>query len=176
MIEPLSDSAETEVRTLTRDYIDRAESLYGRRFANIAVHFDLKGSSAGLFMVNGKDCLIRYNPWIFAKYPRENRESTVPHEVAHYIVHRVHGMHRVKPHGVEWQQLMAAFEADASVTCNFDLEGIPRRQERRFAYFCDCRKHELSTRRHNAILRGKGRYECRVCRSELRQQAQANLL
>jgi SprT protein len=122
-----------------------------------------------MFRVRGKECEIRYNPWIFARYYEESLGSTVPHEVAHYIVHRLYGLHRVQAHGEEWQAIMAAFGADARVTSNHDLTGIPHRRQRRWLYLCPCQEHHISTRRHNRIIGGKDSYLCRSCGGELLQ-------
>ena len=128
----------------------------------------LIGGSSGMFQVSGRHCEIRYNPWIFAKYFEESLAGTVPHEVAHYIVHRSYGLSRVQAHGPEWQEIMAAFEADASVTGNHDLRGIPHRRQRRWLYHCPCREHRITTRRHNRIIRHRDSYLCRQCGGELR--------
>jgi SprT protein len=173
MIEPIGAAEQATVVALTAHYVARAESIFTRKFAPVDVHFDLPGGSAGMFKVHGKSCWIRYNPWLFAKYFDDNLDGTVPHEVAHYIIHKVYDLRRVRPHGREWLALMHQFEADAAVTSDFDLTGIPQRRQRRFAYRCDCRSHELSTRRHNTVLRGKGRYHCVKCKGEL-NAVQAN--
>ena len=169
MIEPIDSHEQASVVALTADYIARAESIFQQRFPTVEVEFDLYGGSAGMFKVHGNHCWIRYNPWLFAKYFEENQSGTVPHEVAHYIIHRVYGLHRVRPHGQEWQALMHKFKADASVTSDFDLTGIPQRRQRRFTYHCDCRTHELSTRRHYTVLRRKASYHCLKCKVELVQ-------
>ena len=167
MIEPIDNGARERVIRETERYISMAENLYRRQFPRIPVHFDLSGSSAGMFKIKGSDSRIRYNPWLFAKYFEENLSGTVPHEVAHYIVHCLYGLHRVRPHGPEWRAVMADFGADASVTGDFDLTGIPTRQHRRFRYRCDCREHQVTTRRHNLVSGGKARYACRLCNGEL---------
>ena len=167
MIEPIGQQDQQRVIAETERYISMAENLYRCQFPSVPVHFDLRGSSAGMFKIKGRESLIRYNPWLFAKYFQENLSGTVPHEVAHYVVHQLYGLHRVKPHGPEWRAVMADFDADARVTGDFDLTGIPQRTQRRFRYTCGCRDHEVSTRRHNAVLRGKARYACRLCDSEL---------
>ena len=167
MIEPISAAQQTAVVDLTATYVARAEAIFQRSFAPVEVHFDLPGGCAGMFKVHGKACWIRYNPWLFAKYFDDNLYGTVPHEVAHYIIHKVYDMRRVRPHGSEWRALMHKFEADAAVTCDFELTGIPQRRQRRFAYQCDCRSHELSTRRHNTVLRGKAQYHCLKCKAQL---------
>jgi SprT protein len=167
MIEPIDKPQQGLVEAETLRYISLASDLYRRDFPPVPVAFDLKGSSAGMFRVGRRDVHIRYNPWLFAKYFEENLEGTVPHEVAHYIVHCLHGLHRVQPHGREWRAVMADFDADPSVTGDFDLTGIPARRQRRFRYRCACREHAVSTRRHNTVQQGRGRYECRLCRQEL---------
>jgi len=167
MIEPINQRQRNTVIVHNNLYIERARTLFGRHFDPVDVLFDLSGGSAGMFKVSGRRCWIRYNPWLFAKYFQENLTGTVPHEVAHYIVHRLYGLHRVQPHGREWLAVMEAFEADPSVTGKFDLRGIPQRRQRRFTYLCDCRRHQISTRRHNIMLRGEGSYQCIYCAAEL---------
>lgn len=167
VVEPIDAAAQGVVREHTRFYLDEAGRIFGRRFRRIPVLFDLSGTTAGMFKLQGKRGVIRFNPWIFAKYFDENLRDTVPHEVAHYVVHEVYGDRRIKPHGPEWQDLMARFGADAGVTFDLDLEGIPRRQQRTHPYRCDCRLHDLSSTRHNRVQRGRGRYQCVVCNGEL---------
>lgn len=167
MIEPIGELQREAVRAETVRYICLAEELLGRQFDRIPVVFDLGGRTAGMFKAHNTQRLIRYNPWIFAKYFAENLRDTVPHEVAHYIVHEVHGLHRVKPHGAEWRALMAAFDANPDVTFRLDLAGIPQRRQRTHAYHCQCRVHAVSSTRHNRAKAGKGTYCCRYCRGEL---------
>ena len=172
MIEPIGKAQQLLVIEQNCDYVRRAEDIFEQKFPAIDVVFDLSGSSAGMFRIKGHHSQIRYNPWIFAKYFDDNLEGTVPHEVAHYVVHQLYGhrrgrRHRILPHGEEWRGLMAAFGADDSVTSNYDLSGIPQRRQRRFNYQCQCRGHELTTRRHNNVLRGDSQYLCRYCKSTL---------
>ncbi len=167
MIEPIGPEQQHEVTELSNDYVRRAAVHYQRDFAPIDIRFDLSGSSVGMFRVDGEHCHIRYNPWLFSKFYQENLDGTVPHEVAHYIVHCLYPRRRLRPHGPQWLEIMAFFDADPTVTCNFDMEGIPQRKQRRFDYTCGCRIHELSTRRHNNVRRRKARYQCLHCGDEL---------
>jgi len=166
-IEPIGHLQRTEVLEQTRFFIDCAEQIYSRKFSPVSVEFDLSGRTAGMYKVVGRARFIRYNPWIFAKYFDENFTGTVPHEVAHFAIDQVYGLRRVKPHGVEWQALMAAFGADPGVTFDLDLSGIPQRRQSRHAYACPCQVHEVSTTRHNRIKRGKAVYHCMRCRGKL---------
>lgn len=167
MIEAIGDERRAEVVAATEHYIALAETRLERHFERIPVAFDLSGRSAGMFRAEGRRCWIRYNPWIFAKYYAENLTGTVPHEVAHYIVHELYGVRRVRPHGDQWRQVMALFGADPEVTFDRDLSEIPQRRQRSHRYRCHCREHALSTTRHNRASSGRGRYHCRYCRSEL---------
>ncbi len=93
--------------------------------------------------------------------------DTVPHEVAHYIVHEVYPRRATKPHGHQWKSLMAQFDADAGVTFALDLDGVPQRRQSSHRYHCGCRIHEVSSTRHNRAQRGTARYLCRFCNDSL---------
>ncbi|MEZ5503999.1 MAG: SprT-like domain-containing protein [Halioglobus sp.] len=164
---PIGGEQQRLVLTKTEEYMLRAEEIFGRRFDRLPVLFDLKGRAAGMFKIIGKRRLIRYNPWIFSKYFEENLRDTVPHEVAHFIVHEVYPRRGVKPHGPQWQDLMARFDADAGVTFNLDLAGVPQRSQQTHRYFCGCQVHEVSTTRHNRAQRRRVRYHCCTCNGRL---------
>ena len=167
LIEPINCQYQQQVRTATGDFIRRASRIYSHHLPMIPILFDLKGRAAGMYRVHGSSRVIRYNPYLFAKYFDDNITTTVPHEVAHYVVDILYGALRVKPHGAEWQQVMLSLGAEPSVTGNYDLSGIPVRRQQRHSYQCACTMHNISTARHNKIRRGKARYYCRSCKSQL---------
>ena len=78
VIQPIGPEQQRQVEQRTEDFRQRAQQIYSRRFDRVPVLFDLKGRSAGMFKVIGKRRLIRYNPWIFAKYFEENLRDTFP--------------------------------------------------------------------------------------------------
>ena len=168
MIEPIGKPQQDEVIQLCLAYLDHAETLYGMVFPAPDIQFDLSGQSAGMFRARPGHYDIRFNPWIFAKYFDESLANTVPHEVAHYVVHMLYGSARTRPHGAEWQDVMRNFDAEPRVTGDYNLEGIPVRRQRRFRYQCRCREHQVSTLRHNRVIRGQARYRCRYCNTDLR--------
>tara|TARA_R110000823_G_scaffold291009_5_gene409339 strand:+ start:16806 stop:17324 length:519 start_codon:yes stop_codon:yes gene_type:complete len=163
VVEPIGEGQRLQVLERTEECLQWGEALFGRRFRRIPVLFDLSGTTAGMFKRHGRRCQIRYNPWIFGKYFHENLRDTVPHEVAHYLVHAVYGDRGIKPHGAEWRALMHNFGADPGVTFNLDLRDIPQRRQRTHPYRCGCQEHELSSTRHNRVQRGRGRYQCVKC-------------
>jgi len=163
VVQPIGNLEQQQVRESTEDYIRRAESIFSRRYDRVPVLFDLQGGTAGMFKIIGKRRLIRYNPWIFAKYFEENLQGTVPHEVAHFIVHETYPRRGVKPHGPEWRDLMFRFGADPTVTFDLDLEGVPQRSQKTHRYHCGCQVHEVSTTRHNRVQRRRTKYHCVTC-------------
>lgn len=167
MVQPIGDTQQRQIEQRTEEFMVRAEDIFGRRFARVPVLFDLTGHTAGMFKVIGKRGLIRYNPWIFGKYFEENLRDTVPHEVAHYIVHEVYPRRGTKPHGHHWKSLMLQFGADAGVTFKLDLAGVPQRRQSSHRYQCGCRIHEVSSTRHNRAQRGAARYLCSFCNDGL---------
>ena len=189
---PINEAQQCEVIEQTEHFIRLGSKLFGHDFSVIPVAFDLRGRTAGMYKVKervgastknkkgrwgwfsyeGKQRYreIRYNPWIFAKYYQENLTVTVPHEVAHYLVDCLHHRsRRVRPHGSEWKAVMDAFGVDDGVTANFDLVGIPTRQHRQFEYRCDCKTHQLGSRRHHKVLNREASYLCRYCGVTLQQ-------
>ncbi len=163
MVEPIGLPEQRRVVAATEHYVLRAGAIFGRRFRQVPVLFDLGGRTAGMFKLVGRRGWIRYNPWIFGKYFEENLCDTVPHEVAHFVVHELYGSRGIKPHGRQWRGVMEHFGADQGVTFNIDLEGFPQRQQRTHPYRCGCRVHDVSSTRHNRVLRGQGSYYCRLC-------------
>jgi SprT protein len=163
---PLESEQEQQIIAATDACLHQASTQLNYSFKPITVLFDLKGRAAGMYKVNKSRRVIRYNPYIFAKYFSENIKTTVPHEVSHYLVDVLYGIRKTRPHGKEWKNMMAMFNADASVTCDFNLKDIPTRNYQRLKYDCSCRVHELTRIRHNRILKG-ARYYCRHCKQEL---------
>jgi SprT protein len=166
VIAPIDADQQQRVLAQTEHYLCEAERIFDRKFERIPVLFDLRGRCAGMYKVQGQRRWIRYNPWVFAKHYAVNLCDTIPHEVAHYVVDELFGR-RAKPHGPQWQAVMARFEADPGVTFNLDLSGIPRRQQRTHTYSCGCGTHHVSSTRHNRVQRGSGKYLCRKCEGEL---------
>ncbi len=160
---PLDARRREAVVGTTHQRIAFAEHVLCRELAAIPVLFDLKGRSAGMYRVKHGERVIRYNPYLFAKYYEDSLNNTVIHEVAHYVVDVLHGLPSVRPHGTQWQTAMAMFGAKPNRTCHYDMSGIPVRTQRRFSYGCGCMTHELSTFRHNKIQYGTARYSCRRC-------------
>jgi SprT protein len=157
---------QARARTLTLDYLDKAASLYTRRFLIPTIGFDLQGLAAGQAILHRDHPGIRYNAALLEQEGDAFLQRTVPHEVAHLVVYQLYGR-RVRPHGREWQQLMRQFGADPARCHRFDTGATRARHFRRFDYHCACREHQLTAIRHNRIQRGTV-YLCQACKRPLR--------
>jgi SprT protein len=175
MIEAINAKLRRQVVRATNTCIEHAEHIFERKFTQIPVKFDLRGRAAGTYQIRSKQQFIRYNPYIFARFFNENLLNTVPHEVAHYVTDEIYGIGEsrlfggrcVRPHGKEWQSIMRKFGVEPRATCHFDMSGLPVRNYQYFSYVCDCREHQLGSRRHNKVLRQQARYLCKDCGSFL---------
>jgi SprT protein len=172
IIQPLSAEQQQQVIERTNVYIERAKDLLDIKIKPVEINFNLKGRAAGMYRVYRQIYRqkreIRYNSYIFSKYYDDNFSTTIPHEVAHYASDLIYGLKNIRPHGREWKEIMQVFGADASVTADYDLSGIPLRSRTLYTYQCSCREHQLSSVRHNRINRNRGHYYCSYCKSTLR--------
>ena len=164
---PLGACQQQLVIGRTHDCILRGAALYQRQFPFISVLFDLTGVAAGQFRWHRlwRPCVIRYNPWVFAADFEHHLTDTVAHEVAHYLVHRLHGA-RTRPHGAEWRHVMRALGVIPKATGHYNLNGVPVRRQQRHTYHCACRTHQISSTLHKRQQQGR-RYACKVCRAPL---------
>lgn len=176
---PLSPDKQQQVIKQTHFYIKRAVKLFSIKNKPVDIVFDLKGRSAGMYKVSRRHLFgqykreIRYNSYVFSKYYDDNYNNTIPHEVAHYVSDTIYGLKNIKPHGKEWKAIMQAFDADARVTANYDLSGIPLKKQSLHTYQCSCRQHQLSSTRHNRIIKQRYQYFCNDCKQSLHHKQQS---
>jgi SprT protein len=166
-IQPISTVQQEQVIERTLYFIKNAGEYYNRSFKDIPVLFDLTGKAAGMYRIKAGQRVIRYNPYVFAKYYDDNFKETIPHEVAHYVTDMLYGLRKIRPHGSEWKSVMDVFGVAANRTANYDLSGLPVRKHQLYVYHCGCQNFELTSRRHNKIIRGTGHYLCRDCGGKL---------
>jgi SprT protein len=181
-ISPINSARQLQVQQEVQRYLSMGESLYQCSMPTIPVLFDLKGKAAGMYRVKALrksrrsffskthialEKVIRFNPWLFAKYPEDSWDNTIPHEVAHYMTDCLYGIKAIRPHGQEWSDVMRRLGAKPIVRANYDLSGIPTRRMTQYAYRCACREVSLTAYRHKKVQNGLQRYRCRDCMSEL---------
>lgn len=172
------DALEARAQEALDDWVARANELFqpvhGVRILCPRLVFDLRGRGAGLAVYQsrkrrGEPGLIRLNGQLLQEHPQEMINETIPHELAHIAAHRLFGS-RIKPHGVEWRAVMAAFGKSPDVS--HQMAAQPTRRLRRYHYYCGCRQGaELTSIRHKRAQRGAA-YLCRKCDQRLRWSGQ----
>ncbi len=161
------DSLIQQAEKQTLDLLSHAEAHFGIRLPGCDIRFDLRGKTAGMVgFPPGRKPYIRYNPELLLHNREQFLSQTLPHEVAHLVARRIFGTN-IRPHGHEWKQVMEFFGADPVRCHNYELRDSPTRKIRRFTYSCGCRQHQLTTIRHNRVLKGQT-YLCRQCGESLR--------
>ena len=171
-VTPITTPQKQQIIERVAELLLQSAQHFDRSFKPIDIRFDLSGRVSGMYVRKHKQRYLRFNPYIFSKYFADSLTSTVPHEVAHYVADMIFGLRNIRPHGREWQAIMHKLGVEPRVTGNYDLDGIPVKRQRRFAYVCNCMSHQLTTVRHNRIVKKQARYFCRKCGVALTQQEQ----
>lgn len=141
-----------------------AQNRFGVSMPLPEIDTDLRGLQAGQAFV--EENRIRLNGKLLAEYGERFVNDTLPHELAHMVVYRLYGR-RVRPHGREWEAVMALFGAKPERCHQYAVE--PVRRVTSYEYHCFCRVHQLSAVRHARVQRG-GRYVCQCCGEVLRRR------
>ncbi len=149
-------------RERTLGLLAQGRQMTGHRLPEPELRFDLRGQSAGQMRIDASGrATIRYNPALLLRHGEDFLKRTIPHEVAHYLAFVHHGR-GIRPHGPEWQQMVRALGGEPERCHAYDVAGLGARKTRRFPYHCRCGDHQLSSVRHNRVIRG-ARYLCRHC-------------
>lgn len=128
-----------------------------------SVDFNLRGASAG--SADLRRNRLSFNLNFFANGHYDDMMSvTVPHEVAHLWAHQ----NRQEPnHGDWWARAMITLGCEPKRCHNYDLGGVTNR----VVYVCSCRKHHISTKKHQNIAIFGKTYVCTRCRNALKREA-----
>ncbi|MGM3190745.1 SprT family zinc-dependent metalloprotease [Dickeya dadantii subsp. dieffenbachiae] len=145
-----------------REKLQQANTALGSDYPEPAVNYQQRGSTAGSAWL--KEWEIRLNPVLLRENQQAFIDEVVPHELAHLLVYARFG--KAAPHGREWRWMMeSVLNVPARRTHQFALVSV---QGKTFPYQCACRRHELTLRRHNRVVRGESEYRCRSCGERLR--------
>ena len=170
-----------EVQAHVIFYFDLANELYkpAKPFIVPPVHFTLRGKVAGRACYKPRK--IKINSILLTENYQEMMDRTVPHEVAHIIVHNLYNMllrrrsrsgrsiRVTKPHGEEWKKIMKDLGVKDMKRCHsYDVTRSIVRQRVRYQYTCSCgTPHNMSSIKHNRAQRGR-LYVCRKCKTPVK--------
>jgi SprT protein len=165
----LTKAMQDRVTVKIIDCIKRFYDKTGFAFNRPPVKYDLKGGGAGEACYNSNKsadyAYIRLNPVIYADHEDDFIERTVPHEMAHLLAFFYYKSrnYRITPHGKEWQNVMRILGVKDVTRCHsYSVRPEERKRQSKYAYKCSCTTFEISTTRHNKMLKGKT-YHCIKC-------------
>ncbi len=142
------------------------------------VFYDCNNTSGGYH----KDGTLHFNPVLTVQNFEDYLNTTVPHEMAHYIQWHVYRgsltrqitygrgyravLTRRKVHGREWQSIMRLFGIHNPKRChNYDVTDVKKKRNiKKFPVYCSCQVHQVTARFIVKLTMGK-KYKCLVCRS-----------
>lgn len=146
-------------RQLKRD-LERANTYFNKTFTPPSINYNVRGVKAGVAYLERNE--VRFNPILLLENQQAFISQVVPHELAHILVYQHFG--RVQSHGKEWKMMMeTVLGVPADIYHCFDVQSV----QQQFPYQCSCQTHQLSIRRHNAVMRDKRSYICRLCKTPL---------
>jgi SprT protein len=130
-------------------------------FAIPSIGFNQRGKIAGSARLQSNQ--LRFNPVLLADNLETFLDEVIPHEICHLLAFRLYG--KVRPHGKEWKNLMSQIYGLCGNTYHkFDVSKVIGNT---FTYKCLCGPLQLSTRRHNKVLRRQVIYSCIRCGEKL---------
>lgn len=167
----LSMNTRTAHEVAIREALATLAAHYSIPTPQPAIQWNLRGKTA-LGQAQGSR-LIRLHP-IAADLIGEEYRGTALHEACHIITtarmihHRIgDSSGRWSAHGAEWKQAMRLLGLTPN-RCGTLPPGVTlpaARTVARYTVACDCRTHEITSRR----LSDLGRYRCKACGSSLRR-------
>jgi len=173
-LSPVDSELIQHAREATQRLISLAEQQLSMHLPAVEINFDLRGQSAGMVRFPAHATpQIRYNRILLMENPQHFIRQTVAHEVAHLVARHHYGS-GIRPHGAEWQSVMALFGVEPRRCHDYDTSRSTTRRLTRHPYQCGCQTHQLSSIRHNRIAAGQ-RYHCRRCGNHLRPVTQGSI-
>lgn len=162
----LMKKVDTRLETL----IDEAKTKHKMKVPKFGLVYNLKGAStAGMACYKDGNYFIRLHPVALEAYGDDYIESTVVHEFSHIV--QMVNYPTSKPHGNEWKSIMVRLGKDPQRCHPFKLgdaimkqTGKVDKRTIRHKYKCGCSIiHEVSTVRHNKMVKGISKYKCNDC-------------
>ena len=155
---------QTAVESQITKYLDIAEKHWDRKFNRPDVKYDLKGHTGG-WAIGGHTIRLNYDILTDDRYYQDMVNQTVPHELAHIVVHQM--WPKASAHGEHWQHVMSVFGKPADRCHQYETKAV--KKHKKFSYTCTCpgRTYELGSARHNRAQTGQRRYYCPLCQETL---------
>ena len=120
--------------------------------------------------------ILELNNNLLNEYKSLYIKEIVQHEFAHAVIinlfpRGMNGHKKVRTHGKEFKAVCSHFGIDGKATndkFNDSTTLKKSHKQKRYTYYCQCGECELSTTRHNRIVKGTAKYRCHNCHTELK--------
>jgi SprT protein len=171
----ISRQQRDRVETAVMDCVLMAEKRFGKGIPIPEIRYDLVGGSAGQAVYDRRGNVkhtIRINPILLNENESYVILQTVPHEMAHVVVHHLYddlGI-SVKGHGSEWKRIMYLFGLEPHRCHQLDISSIRAvRKQSTYRFTCSCvgKVFELSKNKYTRWANGTA-YRCPRCREQIR--------
>lgn len=167
----IKKAVETKIFELIEKFDNSYEVMSKENFDFPKISFNKKGSISGSF--SSRDNEISFNFTLLKENYDKFMETTVVHEVSHFICYVMFGHQysrsgRHISHGRSWKSIMNFFGVPAKRCHSYNCDSVRTisRAKNTFLYKCNCREVELSSIRHNRARKGSI-YVCNLCKSNL---------
>jgi SprT protein len=180
MSKGISEADKKRIEEVVLSCLFKAQKFFKTTIATVDIEYsDRLGKTAGTchYALNswGKS-LLKFNNILFNENKEDFLKRTVPHEVAHHVVHSIYGDYdqfgkRVMPHGKYFKNVMQVVfgcTPEQSTTYHsFDTTNSTLRAVKRpYLYRCSCQDHPFTTQKHNRVRKGYS-YICTKCKEDL---------
>ena len=131
----LTQDRREKVEAKIREVFDIAEKRYEQKFEMPEIRYDIKNTDGGT--ATFQQWLVRLNLILMVENEEKFLNTTVPHEAAHLIARRVYHNKlaaegkKMRPHGIEWKEVMKLFDIPAKVNHSYDCTSIQRPHRRK---------------------------------------------
>lgn len=112
---------------------------------------------------------VRFSAPLWPRATPKERRETVIHEVCHIVAFQLafEKSRKIKPHGIEWQDLMLRCGIQPERTHSVSNEGLSKRK--RVSISCGCPGKSISVTPYVAGRMAAGTsYRCRTCKTTLK--------
>jgi len=141
-----AQAIKTAIESSVAYFIGIASEKHNRHFDIPKITYKTKGTCGGKAW--GHEWRIDFNMGLIVDNMNEYLNQVVPHEIAHLIVHAIHGteykrtrggMRRVS-HGTRFYKVMREFGVDETRCHSMDTSKVKRatRKTKKFQYKCAC--------------------------------------
>ena len=158
----VSSQIEAIVKDTLQSYVDMAREQYPHiKVSMPTIKYSVRGQVAGKAYPTLN--LVDFNAVLLTENLESFKTRTIPHELAHIIARQLGG----KGHDRIWKNIMIGFGCEASRCHNYDVSNAQVRNVKRYEYKCACSTHQVTSIRHNKMVKKGVVYTCVKCGTKI---------